>query len=99
MKIKYDKFSFEMTDKDSQNILNFIKYFSSLSDKEQFKVLVLLFGVPIVLSKAGMDVYKTIKEERRKDKLLDTQCEFELKTKAKKKELKEVFNMDQETRC
>ena len=46
-----------------------------------------------------MALYKTIKEERRKDKLLDTQCELELKTKAKKKELKEVFNMDQETRC
>ena len=77
MKIKYDKFSFEMTDKDSQNILNLIKYFSSLSDKEQFKVLVLLFGVPVVLSKAGMDIYKTIKEERRKDRGINASWKFE----------------------
>ena len=29
MKIKFDKFSFEMTDKDAQNILNTFKYFNS----------------------------------------------------------------------
>lgn len=89
MKIKYDKFSFEMTDKDSQNILNFFKHFNSLSDKDQFKLLTLVLGVPIVLSKVGMDIYKTVKEEHRKDKLLDTQCRIELKVNEKKKELME----------
>ena len=87
MKIKFDKFSFEMTDKDTQNILNTFKYFNSLSEKDQVKMLVLILGVPFVLSKIGMDIYKTAKEEHRKDKELETQCEIELKTADKIKEL------------
>ena len=89
MKIKLDKFSFEMTDKDSQNILNFFKWFTSLSDKEQLKILGLIFSIPTTAALLGTHVYKTIKEERRKDKELDTECRIELKAADKKQELKE----------
>lgn len=87
MKIKVDKFSFEMTDKDSQNLLNLLKYFNSLSDKDQLKILALMLGVPLMISKVSMDIYKTIKEEQRKDKTLDTECKLKLKIKEVKKEL------------
>lgn len=87
MKIKVDKFSFEMTDKDSQNLLNLLKYFNSLSDKDQLKILTLMLGVPLMISKVSMDIYKTIKEEQRKDKTLDTECKLKLKIKEVKKEL------------
>lgn len=87
MKIKVDKFSFEMTDKDSQNLLNLLKYFNSLSDKDQLKILALMLGVPLMISKVSMDIYKTIKEEQRKDKALDTECKLKLKIKEVKKEL------------
>ena len=89
MKIKLDKFSFEMTDKDSQNILNFFKWFTSLSDKEQLKILGLIFSIPTTAALLGTHVYKTIKEERRKDKELDIECRVELKAVDKKQELKE----------
>ena len=87
MKIKVDKFSFEMTDKDSQNLLNLLKYFNSLSDKDQLKILALMLGVPLMISKVSMDIYKTIKEEQRKDKTLDTECKLKLKIKEVKKEI------------
>lgn len=87
MKIKVDKFSFEMTDKDSQNLLNLLKYFNSLSDKDQLKILTLMLGVPLMISKVSMDIYKTIKEEQRKDKTLDIECKLKLKIKEVKKEL------------
>lgn len=87
MKIKVDKFSFEMTDKDSQNLLNLLKYFNSLSDKDQLKILALMLGVPLMISKVSMDIYKTIKEEQRKDITLDTECKLKLKIKEVKKEL------------
>ena len=87
MKIKVDKFSFEMTDKDSQNLLNLLKYFNSLSDKDQLKILALMLGVPLMISKVSMDIYKTIKEEQRKDKTLDTECKLKLNIKEVKKEL------------
>ena len=53
-------------------------------------MLVLILGVPFVLSKIGMDIYKTAKEEHRKDKELETQCEIELKTAEKIKELPNI---------
>ena len=87
MKIKVDNFSFEMTDKDSQNLLNLLKYFNSLSDKDQLKILALMLGVPLMISKVSMDIYKTIKEEQRKDKTLDTECKLKLNIKEVKKEL------------
>lgn len=87
MKIKVDKFSFEMTDKDSQNLLNLLKYFNSLSDKDQLKILALMLGVPLMISKVSMDIYKTIKEEQRKDKALDTECKLKLKIKEVKKRI------------
>ena len=87
MKIKVDKFSFEMTDKDSQNLLNLLQYFNSLSDKDQLKILALILGVPLMISKVSMDIYKTIKEEQRKDKTLDTECKLKLNTTEIKKEL------------
>lgn len=93
MKIKFDKFSFEMTDKDAQNILNILKYFNSLSEKEQLKLIVFILGVPYALSTMGMKVYKTVKEERRKDKELETQCEIELKTA---EQINELINEQEE---
>ena len=87
MKIKFDKFSFEMTDKDTQNMMNMFKYFNSLSEKDQVKLVAFIIGVPLALSQISMNIYKTIKEERRKDKELETQCEIELKTAEKIREL------------
>lgn len=87
MKIKFDKFSFEMTDKDTQNIMNMLKYFNSLSEKDQVKLIAVIIGVPLALSQISMNIYKTVKEERRKDKELETQCELELKTAEKIREL------------
>lgn len=89
MKIKFDKFSFEMTDKDYQNILNGFKYLNGLPGKDQAKMIFMLIGVPLIISEMGLRVFKTVKEENRKDKLLDTKCEIDIKTLEKKKELME----------
>ena len=89
MKIKFDKFSFEMTDKDHQNILNGLKYLNGLPGKDQAKMIFMLIGVPLIISEIGLRVFKTVKEENRKDKLLNTQCEIDIKTLEKKKELME----------
>ena len=93
MKIKFDKFSFEMTDKDTQNILNMFRYFNSLSEKEQVKLVAFILGVPYLLSTMGMNVYKTIKEERRKDKILEEKCKLELKTA---EQISELINEQEE---
>lgn len=77
MKIKYGKFSLDITTKD-------LDWFNKLSHLDQLTILALLIGGAYTLNKATMSWYLTIKEENRKDRLINDQ----LKIKAKKVEIK-----------
>lgn len=77
MKIKLDKFSFEFTIKD-------LEWFTKLNKKDQITYLVVFGGVILYLNNEAKNWYLTIKEEKRKDKMMDN----ELKVTAKKIEVK-----------
>lgn len=81
MKIKYEKFSLDITVKD-------LEWFNKLSHIDQIKTLALLIGGAYALNKTAMTWYKTIKEENRKDKILTD----ELKIKSKKLEIERNIN-------
>ena len=96
MKIKYEKFSFELTPKD-------MDWFIKLSQNDQLKILFIAFGGFITLNITGMAWYKTItsqrifkKEENEKSKALNNDVEIKVKKEETKKELIELMNNKEE---
>lgn len=64
MKIKYNKFSFELAPKD-------VEWIMKLSTNDQLKILGVLFGAACAINACALHWYKTIKEENRKDEELE----------------------------
>lgn len=64
LKLKYDKVSIDMNEKDYKNFMDFIKWFDSLSDADQIKYLTIILGGIYYISAISMKCYKTINEER-----------------------------------
>lgn len=77
MKIKLDKFSFEFTVKD-------LEWFTKLNKKDQITYLVVFGGAILYFNNEAKNWYLTIKEGKRKDKMMEN----ELKVTAKKIEVK-----------
>lgn len=81
MKIKWEKFSLDITVKD-------LEWFNKLPPIDQLKILAILIGGTCALNTMAMSWYKTIKEENRKDKILND----EIKINAKKVEISKGGN-------
>ena len=64
MKIKYNKFSFEMSPKD-------IEWIMKLSTNDQLKFLGVIIGSACMINACALHWYKVIKEENRKDEELE----------------------------
>lgn len=92
MKIKYEKFSFELTPKD-------MDWFMKLSQNDQFKILFITFGGFITLNVTAIAWYKTIasqpifkKETNEKTKMLKNDIKIKEEKEETKKELIELVN-------
>lgn len=64
MKIKYNKFSFEISPKD-------VEWIMKLSTNDQLKILGVIIGSACAINVCALRWYKTIKEENRKDEELE----------------------------
>lgn len=72
MKIKYNKFSFELSPKD-------LEWVMKLSRNDQLKILGVIIGSVTMINTCALHWYRTIKEENRKDEELELKkCQIKL---------------------
>ena len=78
MKIKFDKFSFDFTDKDFKNFTDFMTYFNSLSNIEQIKTVSFILGGALVINEMVIRWCKTFLEHKEKMAKIESETEMEM---------------------